>query len=50
MIRLRKVFGDVGLYIFAVLGVKPDDVSTSIPFCGCGCVFLAVVEAFVESA
>ena len=31
-------------------GVKPDDVSTSIPFRGCGSVFLAVVKAFVESA
>ena len=47
---VEKGFGDVGLYIFAVGGAKPDDVSTYIPFCGCGCVFLAVVEAFVESA
>ena len=47
---VEEDFGDVGLYIFAVWGVKPDDVSTPIPFCGCGCVFLAVVEAFVESA
>ena len=48
--QVEEGFGDVGLYIFTVLGVKPDDVSTSIPFCGCGCVFLAVVEAFVEFA
>ena len=37
---VEEGFGEVGLYIFAVLGVKPDDVSFSIPFCGCGCVFL----------
>ena len=37
---VEEGFGDVGLYIFAVLGVKPDDVSFSIPFCGSGCVFL----------
>ena len=48
--QVEKGFGDVGLYICAVWGAKPDDVSTYIPFCGCGCVFLAVVEAFVESA
>ena len=35
--------------IFAVWGVKPDDVSFSISFRGCGCVFLAVVKAIVES-
>ena len=32
------------------MGVKPDDVSTSIPFSGCGCVFVAVVKASVECA
>ena len=30
------------MYIFAIWGLKPDDVSTSFPFCGCGCVFLGV--------
>ena len=44
-----KGFGNVGSYIFAVWGVKPDDVSISITFRGRGCVFLAAVKAFVKS-
>ena len=46
---VEEGFSDVGLDIFAVLGVKANDVSFSISFRGCGSVFLAVVKAFVES-
>ena len=49
LVRFEKGFGDVGWYIFALWGVKPDDVSISITFRGRGCVFLAVLKAFVKS-
>ena len=45
----EKGFGNVGSCIFAVWGVKPDDVSISITFRGRSCVFLAAVKAFVKS-
>ena len=48
--KVEEGFGDVSLNILAVWGVKPHDVSFSISFRWCGCVFLAVVKAFVESA
>ena len=47
--QVEEGFSDVGLGIFAVLGVKAYDVSFTISFRGCGSVFLAVVKAFVES-
>ena len=45
---VEEGFSYVGLDIFAVWGVKPD-VSFSISFRGCGCVFLVVVKVCVES-
>ena len=48
--KVEEGFGDVSLNILAVWGVKPDGVSFSISFRWYGCVFLAVVKAFIESA
>ena len=46
---VEEAFSYVGLDIFAVWEVKPDDVSFSISFHGFGCVFLVVVKVCAES-